>query len=89
MTSVIFPKQTSMCLPGTLRVSYGIENQKTDVNHLLQTIEKINKKPRSFINTLLARTHNGTLFLPKTKTEEKIKRFVERIVENVYSIISI
>ena len=50
----------------------------------MKTIEKIIKKPRSLINKLLAQTHNGTLFLEKTITEEKINKFVEKIVEEVY-----
>ncbi|MFW9877835.1 MAG: aminotransferase class V-fold PLP-dependent enzyme [Candidatus Thorarchaeota archaeon] len=84
MTSIIVPKQTAICLPGTLRVSFGIENNKSDIDQLVQTIEKISKRPRSLINKLLAQTHNGTLFLEKTKTEEKIKRFVEKVVSEIY-----
>ncbi|MFX1489803.1 MAG: aminotransferase class V-fold PLP-dependent enzyme [Promethearchaeota archaeon] len=87
MTSIIAPKQTAMCLPGTMRVSFSIENDISDVDRLVKTIKKIIKRPRSFINKLLAQTHNGTLFLEKTKTEEKIKRFVEKVVNEIYPTI--
>ncbi|KKK90765.1 hypothetical protein LCGC14_2719730, partial [marine sediment metagenome] len=71
MTSIIIPEKTRMLLPGLLRVSFGIENDKTDVETLLKTIETVMKKPRSQINKLLAQTYNGTFSVPKTKTEEK------------------
>ncbi|MHA2325833.1 MAG: aminotransferase class V-fold PLP-dependent enzyme, partial [Promethearchaeota archaeon] len=32
MTSIIFPEQTRMCLPGTLRISFGIGNIEDDIN---------------------------------------------------------
>ncbi|MFX0105980.1 MAG: aminotransferase class V-fold PLP-dependent enzyme [Candidatus Hodarchaeota archaeon] len=86
MTSIIIPKKTDLCLPGTLRVSFGIQNDETDVACLLKTIEKINQKPRSLINKLLGYTNNGTLFLPKTKTEVKIRNFVNNITKKIYSL---
>ncbi|MHA2280389.1 MAG: aminotransferase class V-fold PLP-dependent enzyme [Promethearchaeota archaeon] len=85
MTSIIIPEKTRMCLPGTLRVSFGIENDETEVDTLLNTIEILMNKPRSQINTLLAYTYNGTLFIPKTKTEEKMKTFVKLIIRNIFS----
>ncbi|MFX1323409.1 MAG: aminotransferase class V-fold PLP-dependent enzyme [Promethearchaeota archaeon] len=84
MTSVIIPEKTSMCLPGTLRISFGIENDSTDVRTLLQIIEKIMQKPRSLINKLLGYTNNGTLFLPKTYIEQKIKGFVEKTINTIF-----
>ncbi|MHA1987906.1 MAG: aminotransferase class V-fold PLP-dependent enzyme [Promethearchaeota archaeon] len=85
MTSIIIPEKTRMCTPGLLRISFGIENDKNDVDVLLKTIEIIMKKPRSPINKLLSYTYNGTLFVPKTKTEERIKGFVKLIAKKVYS----
>jgi selenocysteine lyase/cysteine desulfurase len=86
MTSIIIPKKTEMCLPGTLRVSFGIENDETDVACLLKAIEKINQKPRSILDRLLGYTNNGTLFIPRTKTEDKIKSYVNSITKKVYSL---
>jgi hypothetical protein len=86
MTSIILPKRTAMCLPGTLRVSFGIENDETDVYHLLETIEKLIQKPREVMNRLLGYTNNGTLFVPKTITEEKIRNFAKVRLERVYAI---
>ncbi|MHA2179850.1 MAG: aminotransferase class V-fold PLP-dependent enzyme [Promethearchaeota archaeon] len=85
MTSIIMPEKTRMCLPGTLRVSFGIENDESDVEILLKTIEILMNKPRFPLNKLLAYTYNGTLYVPKTKIEEKIKTFVKMITRNIYS----
>jgi len=85
MTSIIIPEKTRMCLPGLLRVSFGIENDATDVETLLKTIETIMKKQRSQINKLLGYAYNGTLFVPKTKTEQKMRSFVNLLVKKVYS----
>jgi len=84
MTSIILPKQTKMCTPGTLRISFGIENDETDIDSFLGTLQKIEKKPRFAINTLLAQTYNGTLFVPHTKIEEKIKTYIEYIVNKIF-----
>ncbi|MFX0081911.1 MAG: aminotransferase class V-fold PLP-dependent enzyme [Candidatus Hodarchaeota archaeon] len=86
MTSLIFPKRTAMCLPGTLRISIGIENKKSDVDYLIKTIKTMVHKPRSIMDKLFGYTNNGTLFVPRTKTEEKIKHFVNKIVKKVYVI---
>ncbi|MFX1377938.1 MAG: aminotransferase class V-fold PLP-dependent enzyme [Promethearchaeota archaeon] len=85
LTSIIFPKRTALCLPGTLRVSFGIENDKTDVECLLNTIQKMIQKPRSIMDKLFGHTNNGTLFVPRTKTEEKMKYYVKYIINKVYS----
>lgn len=85
MTSIIIPEKTRMCTPGLIRVSFGIENNENDVDILLKTIETIMKRPRSQINKLLSYTYNGTLFVPKTKTEERIQGFVKLIAKKVYS----
>ncbi len=85
MTSIIMPGKTRMLLPGLLRVSFGIENDERDVDILLKTIDTIMKKPRSQINKLLSYIYNGTVFVPKTKTGEKIKGFVKLIIKKVYS----
>ena len=84
MTSIVLPKQTRMCTPGTLRISFGIENDETDIDSFLGTIQKIKKKPRFAINTLLAQTYNGMLFVPHTKIEEKIKTYIKFIVNKVF-----
>ena len=85
MTSIIIPENTRKCLPGLIRVSFGIENDETEVETLLKTIEIIMKKPRSQINKLLALAYNGTLFVPKTKTEQRMRSFVNLIAKKVYS----
>ena len=84
MTSIILPKQTSMILPGTIRISFGIENDETEIDSFLGTIQEIKKKSRFAINTLLAQTYNGTLFIPNTKIEQKIKTYIKLVVNKVF-----
>ncbi|MFW9941311.1 MAG: aminotransferase class V-fold PLP-dependent enzyme [Candidatus Thorarchaeota archaeon] len=84
MTSLIFPKRTAMCLPGTLRVSFGIENDDSDVHSLIKTIKEMVQKPRSKMDKLFGYTNNGTLFIPKSKTEEVIKFFINTISKRIF-----
>ena len=84
--SMVIPKQTSFFLPGLLRISFGIENDESDVDYFIQIIEKITRKSRSRINRLLAYTHNGTTSLPQTRTQEKIRDFVKSSINNVFNI---
>jgi hypothetical protein len=83
--STLAPGQPGDLLPGLIRVSFGIENQKDDVDHLIRILKRIVSAPRSRINRLIASTHNGTPFLPCTATQERIKAFVDAAVVRVYS----
>lgn len=84
LTSIIIPEKTRMCLPGLLRISFGVENEESDVEILSKTIEILMKKPRSQLDKLLGYTNNGTLFVPITKTEQKMRTFVSLIAKKVY-----
>jgi selenocysteine lyase/cysteine desulfurase len=83
---LVLPKLTNLLLPGLIRVSFGIENNETDVDHFLQTLRLIDQAQRSRANRLVASTHNGTIFLPKTQTQNRMITFTENIVKAVYSI---
>jgi selenocysteine lyase/cysteine desulfurase len=72
-------------LPGAVRVSFGLENDETDVDALIRALERIASAPRSRVNRLIASTHNGTPFLPRTEAQERIRGYVDACVENVYS----
>jgi hypothetical protein len=82
---LVLPTLTNLLLPGLIRVSFGIENNETDVDHFIQTLRVINQTPRSHANRLFAWTHNGTIFLPKTHTQKRMLAFTENIVKTVYS----
>lgn len=84
MTSIVLPKLTRMLLPGTIRISFGIENDENDIDNFLGTIQEIKKKPRFALNTFLAQTYNGTPFIPNTKIEQKIKTYIELVVNKVF-----
>ena len=84
MTSIIIPVKTGMLLPGTIRVSIGIENSEDEINYFLQIVKLIASKPRSSINKILARVYNGAAYLPKTHAEERIKAYVELVVKKIF-----
>lgn len=48
MITKLFPK---LSFPGLVRVSFGIENNKDDVETLIQVLNKIVRKPRTLPNT--------------------------------------
>ncbi|MFX1341201.1 MAG: aminotransferase class V-fold PLP-dependent enzyme [Promethearchaeota archaeon] len=81
----VLPKLTNLLLPGLIRVSFGIENNENDVDHFIQTLRLIDQAPRSRANRLVALTHNGTILLPKTPTQNRMVAFTENIVNAVYS----
>ena len=72
-------------LPGLVRVSFGIENDECDVNHLMQVLEKIASAPRSSVNRLIASTHNGTPFVPHTGMRETL---FGKFLENCHTLLS-
>ncbi len=82
---LVLPKLTNLLLPGLIRVSFGIENNENDVDHFIQILRLINQAPSSRANRLVAWTHNGTIFLPKTQTQNRMIAFTKKIVNAVYS----
>jgi selenocysteine lyase/cysteine desulfurase len=81
----VVPKLTNLLLPGLIRISFGIENDKNDVDHFLRTLRVIVEAPRALSDRLLAFTRNGSMFLPKTQTQNRMIAFTENVVKTVYS----
>jgi selenocysteine lyase/cysteine desulfurase len=79
----IIPGQLTHLLPGIVRVSFGIENNKNDVDHLIHVLQKIASARRSVIQRIIASTYNGTPFIPKS-AEKEIDRFTEMAVKGVF-----
>jgi selenocysteine lyase/cysteine desulfurase len=48
-------------------------------------IRLITQAPRAISDRLVAYTHNGTMFLPKTQTQDRMIAFSQNIVKTVYS----
>ncbi|MFW9984544.1 MAG: aminotransferase class V-fold PLP-dependent enzyme [Candidatus Odinarchaeota archaeon] len=82
---LVLPTLTNLLLPGLIRISFGIENNENDVDHFIQTLVEIDQTPRSRATRLIAWTHNGTIFLPKTRTQNRMIAFTKNIVKTVYS----
>ena len=84
MTSIIIPVKTGMLLPGTIRVSIGIENSEPEIMYFLQIVKQIVSIPRSNVNKILARIYNGAATLPKTHAEQRIKTYVKSVVQKIF-----
>ena len=84
MTSIIIPVKTGMLLPGTIRVSIGIENSEPEIMYFLQIVKQIVSIPRSNVNKILARIYNGAATLPKTHADQRIKTYVELVVQKIF-----
>jgi len=82
---ILFPQFTSVILPGLVRVSLGIENDKADVDTLIRVLGKIARQPRAWMDRLLASMHNGTPFLPQTDVQRQMNDFARAAAQRVYS----
>jgi selenocysteine lyase/cysteine desulfurase len=82
---ILFPQFTSVVLPGLVRVSLGIENDKEDVGTLIRVLGQIARQPRAWMDSLLASMHNGTPFLPQTDVQRQMNDFARAAAQGVYS----
>ena len=82
---VLFPRLTSLILPGLVRISLGLENDENDVDNLIRTLSIIALLPKTAANSLFAWAHNGTPLLPHTETQARIREFSEAIISRVYT----
>jgi len=78
------PRLMSDFLLGIVRVSFGIENDESEIDVLKQTVEKITREPVSFVNRVLALRHFGTPFLPDTETQKRIEEFTMDSINRIY-----
>jgi len=83
---ILFPRFTSVVLPGLVRVSLGIENDKEDVDTLIRVLDKIARQPRAWVDRLFASMHNGTPFLPRTDVQQQMNDFARAVAQRVYSL---
>jgi selenocysteine lyase/cysteine desulfurase len=81
----ILPRFTAAILPGLVRVSFGIENEGSEVDTLIQALERIAATPQSGIDRLAASTRNGTPCLPRTEVQDRIEAFTAARIERVYA----
>ncbi len=81
----VLPHFTKNLIPGLVRISAGLENTTSDIDHLMDVIKRILAEPRTPLQRQLASTHNGTPFIPTSPINNKIEKHVSRIVERVYS----
>lgn len=82
---ILFPRFTSVVLPGLVQVSLGLENDQADVDTLIRVLGEIARQPRAWVDTLFASMHNGTPFLLQTDVQQQMSDFVRTRVKKVYS----
>jgi selenocysteine lyase/cysteine desulfurase len=83
---VLFPRLTSLILPGLVRISLGLENDENDVDHLIRTLSIIALFPRTAADRLCAWAHNATPFLGHTETQARMSEFGEAVMRTVYAL---
>ena len=85
---ILFPRFTSVVLPGLVRVSLGIENDKEDVDTLIRVLVRIAHQPRAWVDRLLASMHSGTPFSPQTDVQQQMSHFARAAAQRVYAQLS-
>ena len=81
---IFLPAFTRSVLPGLVRVSFGIENDEQDVDHLINTLKGIARERVSIIDRVLAWTHNATPFMSITDVRKQMLTFIETITTKVF-----
>jgi hypothetical protein len=82
--SLAAPWFTAKLLPGLVRVSLGLENGPSDIARFLSTLKLIVETRRPRLARSLASTHNGTPFLPRTVTGNRVRTFNMAAADRVY-----
>ena len=83
---VLFPRLTSLILPGLVRISLGLENDENDVDHLIRSLNKIALAPRTATDRLFAWAHNGTPLLRRAEMQASMREFGEAIKSRIFSL---
>ncbi len=83
---ILFPQFTRVVLPGLVRVSLGIENDQEDVDTLIRVLDNIARRPRAWVDRLIASMHNGTPFLPQTDVQQQMNDFARAAAQKIYSL---
>jgi len=78
----LFP---SVALPGLTRVSLGIENNKEDVDTLIQVLGDIAPQPRAGVDRRVASLPKGTPILPQLGIQQQIDDFARAAAQKVYA----
>ncbi len=81
---VLFPRFMGVMLPGLVRVSLGLENDESDVDHLLRILGRITGKPRTLLDRLAASLHAGTPRLSRSKIQSRMLAFTSDAVRRFY-----
>jgi selenocysteine lyase/cysteine desulfurase len=78
-TALILVPRLGQIIPGLIRVSFGIENEVSEVDRFIEVLEKIIRAPHSI-------TRNNPTSQFQTNVREKMEEFCETHIQKVYSM---
>ena len=81
----IFPDLIVQVLPGLIRVSLGLLNEKKHIDHFIMTLQDISDSKHTLLDKILARTLNATPFLPDNSVHKEMELFCKKIIGKVYA----
>jgi len=79
---ILFPK---LILPGLVRVSLGIENNKEDIDTLVCVLNKIARQNRTKADSKSVSKHNDATIIRQPGIKDQINDFVKDASQRVYS----
>jgi selenocysteine lyase/cysteine desulfurase len=80
----LLPALTKSLLPGLVRVSFGLENDEHEVDHLIKILKKIGTRRVGIADRLLALAHNATPRVPMTEARRQMRDWVRAAAMKVY-----
>jgi selenocysteine lyase/cysteine desulfurase len=75
---ILVPRLANI-IPGLVRVSFGIENEVSEVDRFIEVLEKIVRAPRSI-------TRNDPAYHLQTHVREHMEEFCETRIQKIYSM---
>ncbi len=78
------PRIIKPLLPGLIRVSFGLENDESEIRRLTLALKEIACRRRSFTLRLLAKNHNASPALADTETCRRMRTAIAKEASSVY-----
>lgn len=82
---IFLSRFTKLVMPGLVRISIGLENTPAEIDHCIATVRRVAAEPQSWLNRIIARSHNGSPFYTKPQIAEAIELYVDEIAGRVFA----
>lgn len=80
----VSPKTAKNIIPGLVRVSIGLENDRDDIQQVVKAIQILLNEPRTRFERMCAATRNGAAFLPVARIQPEMDAFIHNRVKMVF-----